>query len=273
VTRFLSHSRAFVATSSLALFLVSTPRVAAWHGLSLVKPNVSALASGAAAGASASSSDIGGGQITYQTQTALMLMNADGSGRTKLPVQIGFPSWTADGTQLLQWNSDLSAAVLTNADGTHRQNVSMPGEQPVISPDGKAVAFEGTNGVGVNVEGIDGKNVRKITSVSPLLRDPGVAWSPNSQSIIFSGPRADPTKGCSDIYIFSADGGAWAQVPVTIPGTDPQCILPTFTPDGKDIVFYGYDIDSQTNKRIDSQIYSVPISGGAASAILVGHLS
>jgi len=143
----------------------------------------------------------------------------------------------------------------------------MPGEEPVISPDGKKVAFVGANGVGVYVETIDGTNVRKITSISPLLRDPGVAWSPDSQSVIFSGPRADPTNGCSDIYIVPAGGGPTTQVPITTHGTDPQCVLPTFTRDGKDIIFYGYDIDPQTNKRTDFRIYSVPISGGAASAI------
>ena len=251
---------------ALGLALATLLQLPSLGGLSATATAAPATGNSMTPLASASSSDTGGGQITYQTQTALMLMNADGSGRTKLPVQIGFPSWTADGSQLLQWSGQ-GPAVLMNADGTHRQNVPMPGHEPVVSPDGKNVAFEGANGVGVYVETIGGKNVRKITSLSPLLRDPGVTWSPDSQSVIFSGPRADPTKGCSDIYIFSADGGAWAQVPVTIPGTDPQCILPTFTPDGKDIVFYGYDIDSQTNKRIDSRIYSVPISGGAASAV------
>lgn len=110
-------------------------------------------------------------------------------------------------------------------------------ESPVISPDGKKVAFsidyyswEKKKKFGdIYVMDIDGKNQRKLTA-HPAVES-GISWSPDSSRIAFSAKR-DSKK--SQIYIIHIDGGEAEQLTTISTGAS----SPLWSPDGKWIAFY-----------------------------------
>lgn len=109
---------------------------------------------------------------------------------------------------------------------------------PVISPDGKLVAFtmsyyttgeEITRCGDIWVMDIDGKNMRKLTA-HPAVES-GVSWSPDSTRIAFSARRNDKK---SQIYIINISGGEADQLTTIKTGAS----NPLWSPDGKWIAFY-----------------------------------
>ncbi|HEV3313235.1 MAG TPA: hypothetical protein VG815_22220, partial [Chloroflexota bacterium] len=230
-----------------------------------------------AVGAGGSSQGAGGGQITFWISAPgypLILMNADGTRQSKLAGPLGEPSWTADGSTLMEWGATSSGAILAdvmNPDGTHIQTVPLPtgARDSVISPDGAHVAFvwdpnNPNPAVGpVYVETTGGANVTKVSSDVASVAE-NLSWSPDGKSVVFGGNSANTNDGCSGFYVAPAAGGGATQLPVTIPrkaGEYEGCVSPSYTPEGRDIVFFGQTTNSNW------QLFKVPVGGGTATAI------
>ena len=96
--------------------------------------------------------------------------------------------------------------MLVRADGTRLDLSVSPAfdTAPVLSPDGKLVAFFSTRaGHGAEwVVGIDGNGLRQVTP--PLGGQPSVAWAPNSRDLAVATPN--------QVHRASAGGGTWMRL-------------------------------------------------------------
>jgi Tol biopolymer transport system component len=101
----------------------------------------------------------------------IWVMNADGSGRTRLPVDNAIsPTWSHDGRRIAYFSID--GVFVANSDGTGIVKVAPAGfEDPSWSPDGLWLALhrftEGCSYVGcynIYLRGIDGSTERRLTN-------------------------------------------------------------------------------------------------------------
>jgi TolB protein len=180
---------------------------------------------------------------------SIYLMNADGSGVTKLTDSGGNPAWSPDGTKIAFSNvgapTEKAEIYVMNVDGSGLTNVSNDPStsdfEPAWSPDGSKIAFvkTGTSGVGpqysIYVMNADGSGQTKITGPHPGFftgdREPG--WSPDGQKIAYSHYIGDDATGFySAIFVMDSDGGNQTQLTgYEFDGS------PHWSPDGQRIVF------------------------------------
>lgn len=189
----------------------------------------------------------GGGKIVFASDreglAQTYLMNADGSGQTRLSDGGGNddnPRWSPQGSTIL-FQSDRNDPVngyndiyVMNADGSGQTRLTwgdgpFRDEQPIWSPDGTKLAFSSTRdsvvetwqetdedgGVvqrtavrtnkEVYVMNADGSNQVRLTD--SLGNDDSSSWSPDGSRIIF---RRDRERDCCDpnsqIWVMAADG-------------------------------------------------------------------
>jgi Tol biopolymer transport system component len=192
----------------------------------------------------------GGSQITFfrcdSGACALYLMNADGTGLTRLTAvrshsYLEGPLWSPDGTEIAFDSDGLDSATqvyvapevyVVNADGSGLHNLTnnpAADYDPVWSPDGSKIAFD-THRDGnwrVYVMNADGSGLSNLTNnpggdVSP-------AWSPDGTKIAFISGR----DGNAEVYVMNADGTA----PVNLTNNPAIDGGPVWSPDGTKIAF------------------------------------
>jgi Tol biopolymer transport system component len=117
--------------------------------------------------------------------------------------------------------------MLVRADGTQLDLSANPAldTSPVLSPDGKLVAFFSTRG-GHGAEwvvGIDGNGMRQVTP--PLGAPPKVAWAPNGRDLAVATP--------DQVHRASAAGGIWVRVDRR---DHPQALV-GWSPDGTAVAY------------------------------------
>jgi len=153
------------------------------------------------------------------------------------------PTWSSDGRRITfaagrdrdrQWykidieTGRIEPATAETADG-HSPSIAIgAGEDPVLSHDGKWVAFESNRDGNweIYVAASDGSNWTRLTSAPGADIQP--AWSPDDRRIAFTSIR----DGASAIYIMDRDGrNASAVVRL------PSARLPAWSPDGKRLYF------------------------------------
>ena len=144
------------------------------------------------------------------------------------------PSWSADakgiaysayrnerGPDILL--SFITTGVLQNLTrGRFRDGAYLP----VVSPDGKQVAFaatpEGASAQDIHVMNIDGTNLRRLTTHPDADTTP--TWSPSGTQIAFISDRLGVNRG--QIFIMNADGSGLYRLPIP----DTQVDRPTWAP-------------------------------------------
>lgn len=193
------------------------------------------------------------------TAAVIALAGAGGASTTAAarvsPGLIGQFAWSADGRQILFDGFDDRASAHSiysvNADGSHlRRLTSTRGgadsEDPVVSPNGRSVAFVSdrnglVQGFQIFVMNLDGSQQHSLTPEPKVLGGEGrysnvdPAWSPDGRRIAFT--RSDRGSGASDeIWVMNATGGHKHRV--TRPGyRESPRDQPAWSPDGKRILF------------------------------------
>ena len=198
------------------------------------------------------------------------VMNADGSGQTRLtdnPAADSWPSWSPDGGRIAFISSrddpdpndddSIWEIYVMNADGsgqTRLTNDSAWHSLPSWSPDGRRIAFQSNRdeNAEIYVMNADGSGQTRLTNEAANDRFP--SWSPDGQRIAFYSYRDENW----EIYVMNADGSGQTRL-TDNPARD---IRPSWSPDGRHIAFSSDrdDPDPDDNDRIMS-IYVMNVDG------------
>jgi Tol biopolymer transport system component len=234
-----------------------------------------------------------GKQIAYTChETAICIMNADGSGNREVftpaaPMTIAKePTWSPDGKRLaftgeVTGNILIAAIWIVNVDGSHAHSitptdVNQIASQPSWSPDGRWLAIDyadetrklATGGWALAIYLVrpDGSGLHQLTPKTPTLEQQGSpSWSPDGKLVIFGqiGPGW-PTKVTMGIYTIRKDGSGRKRL-LQNPGdydADPH-----YSPDGKQIVFWHQHHPEKSSTR---WIYTMSSSGTQLHRLTAG---
>ena len=200
----------------------------------------------------------------------IYVMNADGSGQTRLtnnPAADSWPSWSPDGRRITfissrddpDPNDDerIWNIYVMNSDGsgqTRLTNDSAWHSLPRWSPDGHRIAFQSylDGDWEIILMNADGSGQTRLTDNSAGDAEP--SWSPDGRRIAFQSNRDEN----AEIYVMNADGSGQTRL-TDNPARD---IRPSWSPDGRHIAFSSDrdDPDPDDNDRIMS-IYVMNVDG------------
>jgi Tol biopolymer transport system component len=149
----------------------------------------------------------------------LYIMNADGTGQTRLTSSAGLYAWSSDwspdGKQIVftrgEPDTAESALFIMNVDGSGlRQLTDMPGQEwvPARSSDGKRIAFVSKTERDQQIFTInaDSSDVRQLTQT--LAPTYGPDWSPDGTQIVY----ISNASGSDQLYTMNADGSNQKQI-------------------------------------------------------------
>jgi TolB protein len=188
----------------------------------------------------------------------IFLMNADGSGKTKLTDQPGRPygpAFSPDATKVAFYNHLTDQAwslYLMNADGTNIQRLTNSQNTldwaPDWSPDGQKIVFaRSVSSPAWRSElwliNPDGSDLHRLGDVEGQ----GPHWSPDGSKIAYF----NYVDGGGDIWIMNADGAD----PVKLTDNPSEDWWPQFSPDGGTIAF-------QSKRDGNFEIYVMNSDGG-----------
>jgi dipeptidyl aminopeptidase/acylaminoacyl peptidase len=210
------------------------PLRAATLGLALVAfVALAAPAQGAFPGAN--------GKITFDRDSDIFTMNADGGGQTNVTASAAVdfaPAWSPDGARIAFVSNQDPASneiYLVNADGTGQVRLtvnSFDDRDPAWSPDGTKIAFTTTrDGNGeIYVMNANGSGQTNLTNNPANDKQP--AWSPDGTKIAFTSARG----GTDQVYVMNANGSS--QVNLSNSGAPDS--EPNWSPDASMIAYTSF---------------------------------
>ena len=132
--------------------------------------------------------------------------------------------------------------LVMNPDGSGRRRLTTDGAgyaSPVISPDGRRIAFTAWNGHDWDIDLMDADGSNRSLLVHRSSFDNAPAWSPDGTRIAFSSMNEGPYGQYGRIFVINVDGTGLHQV--SPEETDPTSYSydggPTWSPDGTRIAF------------------------------------
>jgi hypothetical protein len=147
---------------------------------------------------------------TRDANSEIYVMNADGSGQTRLttnPAVDATPAFSRDRTKIAfssgrTGNGDI---YVMNADGSSQTRLTTSAATdafPAFSPDGTKIAFSSsrTGNGDVYVMNADGSSQTRLTTSGAVDGEP--TWSPDGTKVAFASGRT----GNGDLYVMNADG-------------------------------------------------------------------
>jgi Tol biopolymer transport system component len=154
-------------------------------------------------------------------------------------------------------------------DGSGRVNLTGPGtdpaladSDPALSPDGSRIAYtsgyRGSSAIDpefdIWVMGADGSTKVNLTGDTTARPDSQPEFSPDGESIVFTaghGPNGEP----AGIFVMGADGSNPTNLTERYPQFGAlQGVDPSFSPDGRKIVFAMPDVEHPGNPQVDIQM-------------------
>jgi Tol biopolymer transport system component len=187
------------------------------------------------------------GKIVFQStrdgNSEIYVMNADGSGQTRLTNNSAWdatPTWSSDGTKIaFVSDRDGNAEIyVMNADGsgqTRLTNNSVGDVDPAWSPDGTKIAFGRDQAFGIRqiwVMNANGSGETQLTNDSLLHSAP--VWSPDGTKIAF---LKAVLGGDAEVFVMNVDGSGQINLSNNQAHPD-QDLDPDWSPDGTKLAFF-----------------------------------
>lgn len=209
----------------------------------------------------------------FQFQQAdIFIMNADGSGLTRLthtPQGKSSVAWSPDGKSIIyvystrDYPSDL-ALVSTNGKTSIILTATKGGEfYPTWSPDGKQIAYiywESSEAlVELRIMELEGRAVRRIDTVPIALTS--IDWSPDGEWIAFASTEKE--NDCGEIYVIRPDGSDLTKL-TSLSGCAEDVVWST---DGNYLAFIGKDDTASNIENLGWQIYIMDFANKSIVAV------
>jgi len=179
---------------------------------------------------------------TNDNPQTMVVLNVDGTGRETITNHWGSPRWTRRRNRIASIHNS-NIALYDPATG--REHLILPAAYSAnygfsVSPDGLRFCF-GSFEKGLYLATLDERTMK--TDVRPLVKDGSYhhsSFSPDGKRIVFSRPLAGAKN--SLLHVVDADGKS---PPVLLPGQEHKKFNcdPTWSPDGKTIVFASEDAE------------------------------
>jgi hypothetical protein len=177
------------------------------------------------------------GRIVFVCDMRICVMNADGTGKTKLTdasIVADDPDWSPDGQRIALRVSfgDNWEICTMNADGTGMKRLTNSPEedkQPRWSPSGEQILFVSKRDGNSEFYVMNADGTRPVNLTNNPATDSDPAWSPDGKRISFASDRS----GQQEIYTMNADGTGVTRL-TNEPAWDGE---EAWSPDGHQIVF------------------------------------
>lgn len=208
----------------------------------------------------------------------IFIMKADGSGVTQVttdPMDERHPAWSPDGKKILFESGrdgvvadpQLSRSRFTDVfaievDGSRIENLT---KSPTVSeyraawsPDGHLIAF--LRGGAVTLMNADGSGQRPLHTADPGFSDDAVAWSPDGKMLAYSAYNLNHPMYVDTYAIFTANADGTNVQRITGLGYS-SARFPSFSPDGKRIVYNRDAVDEWWGRFSTQNVYVMNVDG------------